>query len=383
MYTKQELDKFYNELSLRITISDEMFEKARKEYEDLGKWIDKQTPNYKAQIYAQGSFALGTVIKPISEEDDYDIDLVCELDKDYGLTARDYKLNVSKNWLTSYRKHSKELEEKRRCWHVEYDDVKNFHMDVIPAFYLFGETINITEHDEKTNKYTYIKSNPKGYISWFFSRCNSVSTRLFDSYTRDQRIRITEAAEIENIKRNKLKNPLQKAIMILKRHRDVMFSNDSDNKPISIIITTLAALSYNDSDSICDVLENFFVFTPNYLSDHLVNGVYCVPNPTDETDNFANKWVDYPERRDAFFDWFNRAKTDLCFSQVKNKDRVTLGKHFKAIIGETVATSIYEKFAKESKESIVLNETKVNTKKGTLSKEGNMVIPLNHHHHED
>ena len=40
--------------------------------------MDKETPDYKITIYAQGSFALGTVIKPITDTEDYDLDLVCE-----------------------------------------------------------------------------------------------------------------------------------------------------------------------------------------------------------------------------------------------------------------------------------------------------------------
>ncbi len=40
----------------------------------------------------------------------------------------------------------------------------------------------------------------------------------------------------------KEKMPLQRVVQLLKRHRDIMFSSDeydSENKPISIIITTL------------------------------------------------------------------------------------------------------------------------------------------------
>ena len=199
------------------------------------------------------------MVKPITEEDDYDIDLVMELDKDYGLTAKEYKQDISKKWLTSYKEHKKELEEKRRCWHVEYDDIQSFHMDVIPA-YKYGNKIRITDRNENTNEYSYIESCPKDYITWFYNRCDNMTSKLFESYTRVQNVRITEAAEIQDIKRHKIKNPLQKAIIILKRHRDLMFKENEEDKPISIIITTLAALSYKDKESICDILDDFFSY---------------------------------------------------------------------------------------------------------------------------
>lgn len=382
MYTLKEIDRLLDSLCSKITISGEMFDTAKKEYEALGNWIDKVTPDYKAHIYTQGSFALGTVIKPISEEDDYDIDLVCELERDYGLSAKIYKLDVSKRWLTSFKKHSKELEEKRRCWHVEYDDVPNFHMDVIPAYKLNDDTINITEHDEEKDEYKYIKSNPKGYISWFFSRCDVASNKLFESYVKDQKVTIKEAAEIQSIKRNKLKTTLQKAIILLKRHRDLMFENDLDNKPISIIITTLAALSYNNSESICDTLEHFFSFVPSYLESNKNDGTYVVSNPIDKSDNFANKWIEFPERKEAFFRWLTKAKKDLCYLNMKDMDRVTLGKHVQKMFGEKIGIAIYEKFAQESRESITSGKTKVDTKKGILSSVGVLAIPSNHHHEE-
>ena len=51
-------------------------------------------------------------------------------------------------------------------------------------------------------------------------------------------------ASVEAIPDYKVRTPLQSSIMILKRHRDIMFVKDELNTcPISIIITTLAAQS--------------------------------------------------------------------------------------------------------------------------------------------
>ena len=133
MYSKNAINDLYRRIGLAIDISDEMFEKAVAEYEALGKWIDKETPQYKISIYPQGSFALGTVVRPINDSDDYDIDLVCEFEQSYALTAQELKLNTVKPLLLRYKRVDGEIEEKRRCWHVEYEDVPNFHMDIIPA----------------------------------------------------------------------------------------------------------------------------------------------------------------------------------------------------------------------------------------------------------
>lgn len=53
----------------------------------------------------------------------------------------------------------------------------------------------------------------------------------------------------------KVRTPLQHSIMILKRHRDMMFARDEINCcPISIIITTLAAHAYGGQDDVGEAL---------------------------------------------------------------------------------------------------------------------------------
>ena len=255
MYSTNAINDLYRRIGLAIDISDEMFEKAVAEYEALGKWIDKETPQYKISIYPQGSFALGTVVRPINDSDDYDIDLVCEFEQSYALTAQELKVNTVKPLLLRYKRVDGEIEEKRRCWHVEYEDVPNFHMDIIPA-YKDRSIIQITEHDEQSNSYSYIGSNPAGYTRWFFKRCERQSTRLYENYVREHKLVVAQA-DVEKVKRLKVKTPLQRAIQLLKRHRDIMFSDrDEKLKPISIIITTVAAQLYQEEDSVYETLRN-------------------------------------------------------------------------------------------------------------------------------
>lgn len=307
MYSKNAINDLYRRIGLVIDISDEMFEKAVAEYEALGKWIDKETPQYKISIYPQGSFALGTVVRPINDSDDYDIDLVCEFEQSYALTAQELKLNTVKPLLLRYKRVDGEIEEKRRCWHVEYEDVPNFHMDIIPA-YKDRSIIQITEHDEQSNSYSYIGSNPTGYTRWFFKRCERQSTRLYENYVREHKLVVAQA-DVEKVKRLKVKTPLQRAIQLLKRHRDIMFSDrDEKLKPISIIITTVAAQLYQEEDSVYETLRNFLNKSPAYILMKKQNGMFYIENPSYAGDNFANKWNEHPERAEAFLNGWKKQK---------------------------------------------------------------------------
>ena len=265
-YTKQQINDLFSRVLQDLDISSEMFNKARTEYEALGAWIDKESKEYEVSIYPQGSFALGTVIKPISGKDDYDLDLVCELAEQYELTARQLKKDIVRQWLVDYRRITGEIIEKRKCWHVEYEEVPNFHMDVIPSYDPSTSFINITEHNEERDTYRYVGSNPSGYTDWFYSRCQIRWDALFEQYSKDNHLRFDEA-EIQRLDRHIVKTPLQKVIQLLKRHRDIMFKDNPDKKPISIIITTLAAQLYNNEDNIADTLASFLNGAEKYIAD--------------------------------------------------------------------------------------------------------------------
>lgn len=70
------------ELARLLDVTDTEFKIITSSYEAVGKFL-AEGPSplqaYNPSIHPQGSFLLGTVVRPISDEDDLDIDLVCEL----------------------------------------------------------------------------------------------------------------------------------------------------------------------------------------------------------------------------------------------------------------------------------------------------------------
>ena len=60
-----------------------------------------------------------------------------------------------------------------------------------------------------------------------------------------------------------------------------MFQNDENNrKPISIIITTIAAELYNNEDNIFDTLCSFLLGAEKYITSHMNHGEYYIKNPS-------------------------------------------------------------------------------------------------------
>ena len=103
---------------------------------------------------------------------------------------------------------------------------------------------------------------------------------------------------------------MQRVVQILKRHRDIMFNGD-ENKPISIIITTLAARAYNKETDVLDALVNVVNSMERHIEREPRTGLYIVHNPVNHDENFADKWVETPQKQSNFFAWLKQVKQDV------------------------------------------------------------------------
>lgn len=326
---KEQFNSIFNDLSKALDISESQYKVITDSYQAVGTWLAEgtQIKSLVPEIRPQGSFLLGTTIKPINPNDDIDIDLVCELrNKPYNWTQYNLKESVG-NRIKEHTTYSQMLEKQkggRRCWTLLYrqnaDAKEKFHLDILPCFIedarqviweqisfdnaipsdKFG--IRITDNQKfdyktSTDITTWLKSNPIGYAQWFYQRAITHQMRLFS---------LREAIQPVP-KYQQEKYPLQRIVQILKRHRDIMFQGN-ENKPISIIITTLAAKAYQ-GENIVEGLYNIVHTMDKYIENR--NGIYWISNPINDKENFADKWEEAPIKRKNFFDWKDRLQKDV------------------------------------------------------------------------
>ena len=118
-------------------------------------------------------------------------------------------------------------------------------------------------------------------------------------------------AKVEKLKTWQWKTPLQKAIQLLKRHRDSRFVSNPKSKPISIIITTLAAHAYQGEQDTASAIERILEDMDRYVSPAIPR----VPNPVNQDEDFADKWYrpDCRELRleENFRNWLAQARIDF------------------------------------------------------------------------
>lgn len=116
------------------------------------------------------------------------------------------------------------------------------------------------------------------------------------------------SCSVDDVPTFAVRTPLQKAVQILKHHRNVMFEG-IDDAPISIIISTLAAWAYDGEEGAYDAVIGILSRMELYVK--VESGRYSIPNPVDEKENFADKWNEEPRKAEAFFSWLRRAKEDF------------------------------------------------------------------------
>src|SRR5256885_4249773 len=115
---KESLNQLLNKLGEELDIPDHIYEDVVLKYERVGEWLDAEDSalrQYKPEIFPQGSMRLGTTVRPIHDDGEYDIDLVCHLIiYKESITQKDLKDKVGKR-LKEHEEFGKMLVESRRC----------------------------------------------------------------------------------------------------------------------------------------------------------------------------------------------------------------------------------------------------------------------------
>ncbi len=116
-----------------------------------------------------------------------------------------------------------------------------------------------------------------------------------------------EYRSIDEVPTYRWKTPLQQAIQILKRHRDVVFKDNPEWAPISMIITILAARSYQGERTVKNAVEHIVARMPQFV----IASKPRIPNPVNPSEDFADRWAADRRYEDNFWVWHSTLKSDL------------------------------------------------------------------------
>jgi predicted nucleotidyltransferase len=182
---------------------------------ELQKWLKKQgLPSVKA--YNQGSYAMGTGVKPIGDRD-FDIDVALVFD----LNVNDYEPTKVKEWvqdaMNSYA--SRKVIMKRPCVRVQYrkEGEDHYHVDLA----VYGKKFNFWE--EQLHIAKGFLGSKDHYKKWEVSKPFKLKDLINNKFSDAE-----------------AKAQFKRIICYLKRWKDVNFSANGDGAPTGIALTAIA-----------------------------------------------------------------------------------------------------------------------------------------------
>ena len=341
-----------------LDIPQGLYEKAIGHYNAVATFLQEQ--GIESDIYPQGSYSLGTVVRPYKESEDaaYDLDAVCEIKINKSDTTAEEIKKMVGDALKSDGTYRKMLQEEwDKCWTLEYADVNGigFSVDIVPAvaeedivlknnletegvdFKVYNSQIAITHKDGE--RYTWKTSNPKAYQNWF-KKLNErfvKAERQRLAKRRDGRLYVLNEATVEKIPETQERSALQRVIQIVKYHADVYYTkgNIKEYKSASVIVTTLIALLAQEADPSLEVFpllsyivgeleiygENLSLtesaFAKRYENKNVIRrigGQWVLRNPLNPSENLVDSWNHEPRKAQYFFQWIRILKKDYLTS---------------------------------------------------------------------
>ena len=219
----------------------------------VNDYLTNNLPGYQ-KMEKQGSYALGTLIKPVDDNDEYDADIQIVMNPNSNWEPRDYIHQVNRT-LSGNKTYADKLRLKTRCVTVDY--AGDFHLDVVPRVTIEGKHYVCNRIENR-----WEPTDGNGFRDWF------------------------------NDKNRLTGGNLKRVVRLLKHLRD----HKNSFRAKSILLTTLAGNTIRKSDegtegvsTVADTLETVLSRMDDYLQRH--PNMPEIKNPVLPAENFNRHWT--------------------------------------------------------------------------------------------
>lgn len=349
----------------QLDISPTMYQNAVEKYQSIAKYLESN--GIEADMYPQGSFALGTVVRPFTKDPNaaYDLDFICQMKVSKNDMSPAELRKAIEDILCQSDLYKEKLVICAECLTIEYADINgvSFSIDVVPAVDeteekksqlrlisenpdLIDDAIAIPEkYEEDKEVYDWMTNNPRGYRIWF-DRINEPFRINNQMERRQQMFENNRAvfASAEEIPEGLDRSAMQQVIQILKHHRNVYYDkipNGDSTKPISAIISTIVARIASQAftnSSVFDLLiyvlgeldiysmqqtlsdGEFSIRYQNKTAVRRKGEKWVIENPANPGDNLADQWNEDSITPVRFFAWLKAVRENLVDSLMENDD---------------------------------------------------------------
>lgn len=300
------VDLLLADVAIRVQLSRTDYRKAVDRYETINKWIEREGSRLKERVqlcYPQGSMAIGATIASRLRTDEFDIDVVAQLDLPQNVSPKD-ALDLLCEAIRGEpgSRYYRRAERRTRCVTVNYAD--DMHLDVTPAVRIGGtpERQSMIFHDraEAPQERSFaLIANPHGFAEWF--KLNTPNDHAFAdifeqrAWEYEEALRsFAEMAETEPVPSQEPAFRKSKAVIVLqllKRWRNVQYDARSGRKPPSIMFAKLIADAANHTDRLSEeLLHQARYMLDVFLRCQRLGRLVHVANPVCPEDVLTDRW---------------------------------------------------------------------------------------------
>ena len=244
--------QFQDFLRNQVNLNQRRLDRLNTSVRAVNSYLKDHLAGYQ-KMERQGSYALGTLIKPIDDNDEYDADIQIVINLNPEWQAKDYISEVRRT-LKENQNYTDKLRLKTRCVTIDY--AGDFHLDVVPRVTIGGRHYVCNRSDNG-----FEETDGTGYRDWF-----------------NEQNRITGG----NLKR---------VVRLLKYLRD----HKSNYTAKSILLTTLAGKTikpWDDGAEELSTVADTLVTVLTRMDDYLQQHPYMpeIRNPVLATETFNRHW---------------------------------------------------------------------------------------------
>ena len=293
-------EKFFKDfLSDHVNLNQSRLDSLENKLSSIIKFLKSNISNY-GTCNPQGSYAHKTIIKPVQENDEFDVDILLVI-KDSGFNPKEFKkdyVDVLYNTFKESDIYKDKIKRNTRCITVNYAD--DFHLDIVPCIKHGDSSYICNRKDEK-----YEETDGDNYKQWLIKNNKIVGDNNFRKTNR-----------LLKFLRDHKNTFSVKSILLTTLLGSRVKESDKDSNEFSDLPTTLKTLSNR---------VNQFLQSNESMP--------IIENPELNSENFNRHWdkVKYENFRDKFKSYtekINEAFKELEYNKSIKKWQELFGDKF-------------------------------------------------------
>ena len=307
------VDALLADVAIRIQLSQTDYDRAVDRYRAIRNWIERDDSPLKDDVklfYPQGSMAVGATIASKLGTDEFDIDVVAQLDLLENEPPKQ-ALNLLYQAIRGEpgSRYHRMTKRKTRCITVQYED--GMHVDVTPAVRLLDtperESVIFHQRPEEPHDSGYTRvANPYGFAEWFNDKTqpDDAFADVFEARARKY-LQVFARADSDPIPPQEPPSRKSKAVIalqLLKRWRNVQYDARPGRRPPSIMIAKLVADAANHTDRLSEELLHQSRHMLSVFHQQVDSSGRLLPisNPVCRRDILTDRWPESKQDQGLF-----------------------------------------------------------------------------------